>query len=344
MNRNEWCIRCSENWNSVDHTYDYRSRQIQLSLKYNTNPKATVRHHLMDTPEQIEYNNAHYELWGFNEDGTFEYGKYIIFVTQEEHGRIHSVDLSGENNPMYGKRHTTESKLKMRAARTKWWTPDRKAKRSLNQSGKNSPRYGKHHTDEAKHKMSKSQKGHSVSPTTRRKISIANKGKRHINRKYSPEMKSHFKDSYTGRNRYGENNPFYGKHHTDETKQKISNANKGRLSGDSHPMYGKHHTEESRLKMSESAKNRPPMSDETKFKIGNASRGRPNAMKGKHITDKTKENIRKAKEVQMNMRSKWYKKYKSLGGNLSWNDFQKMIPLHTDELVNKSMEETSQND
>ena len=185
--------------------------------------------------------------------------------------------------------------------------------------------------------MSKSQKGHAVSQITKHRISIANKGKRHINRRYSPEMRSHFRDSYTGRNRYGENNPFYGKHHTDETKQKISIVNKDRLSGENHPMYGKHHTDETRQKISEANKGHKH-TDETKLRIGEAVRGRPNAMKGKHISDQVKENIRKAKQAQMHMRSTWYKKYKSLGGNLSWNDFQKMIPLHTDELVNKSME------
>lgn len=287
MNRKEWCTRCSESWSSVDHTWDYRSRQIQLSLKYNSNPNATVRHHLMNTSEQIEYNSAHYELWGFNEDGTFEYGKYIIFVTPEEHSKIHAVNLSGKNNPMYGRRHTVKSKLKMRNARIKWWTQDKKAQWSLNHSGENSAFYGRHHTDETKNKMSKSQKGHAVSQITKHKISI---------------------------------------------------ANKGRLSGENHPLYGKHHSDETRQKMSKSAKNRAPMSDETKLKIGNASRGRPSAMKGKYISDQTKENIRKAKKEQMGMRSKWYKKYKSLGGNLSWNEFQKMIPLHTDELVNKSTE------
>ena len=334
MNRKEWCTRYSESWSSVDHTWDYRSRQIQLSLKYNSNPNATVRHHLMNTSEQIEYNSTHYEMWGFNEDGTFEYGKYIIFVTPEEHSKIHAVNLSGENNPMYGRRHTVKSKLKMRDAKIKWWTPDKKAKWSLNHSGENNAFYGKHHSDETRQKISESQKGHAVSQTTKHKISIANKGKCHINRRYSPEMRSHFKDSYTGRNRYGENNPFYGRHHTDETKQKISIANKGRLSGENHPLYGKHHSDETRQKMSESAKNRAPMSDETKLKIGNASRGR-------RLSNQTKENIRKAKEVLMGMRSRWYKKYKSLGGNLSWNEFQKMIPLHTDELVNKSMEYTA---
>ena len=57
-------------------------------------------------------------------------------------------------------------------------------------------------------------------------------------------------------------NPFYGKHHTDETKNKISNKNKNRKiskeeremrqrinSKENNPFYGKHHTDETKNKI-----------------------------------------------------------------------------------------------
>jgi len=37
----------------------------------------------------------------------------------------------------------------------------------------------------------------------------------------------------------GENNPFYGKSHTEETKRKLSEAKKGKYKGENNPMYGR---------------------------------------------------------------------------------------------------------
>lgn len=54
----------------------------------------------------------------------------------------------------------------------------------------------------------------------------------------------------------GSGNPFYGKHHTEDSKQKISQSRKGKCAGEQHPMYGKQHTQESLQKMSEGRKSK----------------------------------------------------------------------------------------
>lgn len=50
-----------------------------------------------------------------------------------------------------------------------------------------------------------------------------------------------------------ENHPLYGKHHTDETREKISKKHieSGHSSGANNPMFGQHHTEETKQLMSE---------------------------------------------------------------------------------------------
>ena len=65
-----------------------------------------------------------------------------------------------------------------------------------------------------------------------------------IGRKASEETKLMF-----SKTRQGENNSFYGKHHTEETKKILSDKHKEYLSNpENHGMYGKHHSEESKRK------------------------------------------------------------------------------------------------
>ena len=58
-------------------------------------------------------------------------------------------------------------------------------------------------------------------------------------------------DGVLGIKHIGKENGMYGKHHSEETLKKISNARKGKLKGKDHPMYGKHFTEEAKQKIRE---------------------------------------------------------------------------------------------
>jgi len=126
-----------------------------------------------------------------------------------------------------------------------------------------------------------------VSEETRRKISEAKKGKKGHKWNDDQRKKIHLLMS-------GENNPMFGKHPTEETKQKIrekvkakmtderrqelSRINKGRKRseefkqnlreknlGNKNPMFGKHHTEEAKQILREKSKNQI-VSDETRKK------------------------------------------------------------------------------
>ncbi len=103
-------------------------------------------------------------------------------------------------------------------------------------------------------------------------MSETNKG-----RKHSEESKNEMSKSHSGENnpmygrtgekapmygRTGEKAPMYGKKHSNETKQKISEANKG-----------KKFSEDYKQKLSDSRKGRK-LSDETKQKISEANKGK----------------------------------------------------------------------
>lgn len=96
-------------------------------------------------------------------------------------------------------------------------------------------------SEEHKRKISESNKGKIVSEETRQKLREANKNPSEELRKKMIENR---------RDMSGENHPMYGKKHTEEARQKMSEALKGRVS----PMKGKKLSEEHKKKISESRK------------------------------------------------------------------------------------------
>lgn len=114
-----------------------------------------------------------------------------------------------------------------------------------------------------------------MSDETRQKISEANKGKvvsDDTRQKLSDIRKECWEDDDYRQNQIekhkwqtGENHPWFGKHHSEETKEKISQKakdrfendadhpfhNKRNLSGGNNPFYGKTHSEETKQKISE---------------------------------------------------------------------------------------------
>lgn len=61
---------------------------------------------------------------------------------------------------------------------------------------------------------------------------------------FTKEWKKKLSEAKSGDKFKGEKNSFFGKHHSEETKSKISTLRKGKLTGDKNPFYGKSHTEE----------------------------------------------------------------------------------------------------
>lgn len=213
MNQKEW--KTSGKFKGKFEWYN-KTRNLQKSLQYSPDPNASIIHHLRDTEEQRKYNDEHYEFWGHNLDGTFEYGKYVIFLTKESHDLYH---------------HTSEETRK---------------KISDAISGEKNGMFGKHLSEETKKKMSDAKKGKHPSDETRRKMSESHKGDKcyWYGKHLSKEHKEKLSNMQLGKYK-GENNPMYGKHHTDESKKKMSEKRKGTKLLD-----------ESKKKISESCKNK----------------------------------------------------------------------------------------
>ena len=115
-------------------------------------------HHLMDTPEQIKYNTEHYEMWGHNLDGTFEYGKYVICCTKADHVKIHAAAEPGK----YGHEVSEETRKKL-SERFKGEDNPQYGRRGelaacYGRTGDKHPMFGKTHTEEARNKIGEASK------------------------------------------------------------------------------------------------------------------------------------------------------------------------------------------
>ena len=124
-----------------------------------------------------------------------EGGDGSLNPSEETRNRISAnhADVSGKNNPNYGKKHSSEALAKMSAAK----------------SGENNPLFGKHQSSETCAKISEHHKLAGVKPPSQ-------KGK-----KRSPETCARISNSKKGKK---------GRPHTLEEIAKISAANKGKPS------------------------------------------------------------------------------------------------------------------
>ena len=109
-----------------------------------------------------------------------------------------------------------------------------------------------------------------------------------------------------------------GKHHTEETKKKLSEAKKGKhLSEETRKKLseagkGKRRSEETRKKMSEAKKN---MSEETRKKLSEARKGKTSPNKGKHLSEETR---KKMSEAKKNMSEETRKKMSEVKKGCHW--------------------------
>lgn len=129
-----------------------------------------------------------------------------------------------------------------------------------------------------------------------------------------------------------------GLKHTQETKQKISEKNKGhkRAIGELNPMFGKKHSDKTKkiIGFKSAQKN---MSIESRLKISIATKGSKNPMYGVHRSDAVKEKIREklsGRTLSKETISKMKKKYKCKYCDKEMNK-SNLTRYHNDNCKNK---------
>lgn len=151
-------------------------------------------------------------------------------------------------------------------------------------------------SEEHKRKIGEAHKGKVVSEETRKKLSESHK---------NPSEETRRKIVENRRSMSGENNPMYGKHHTEESKRKIGESNKGNQS----PMKGRKHSEETKKKISEAHKGKRTGKDNPnygnhKLKGKYAGKNSPSYGTGKAVVQLTKDNKFVAEYVSANEAAK----------------------------------------
>jgi len=136
----------------------------------------------------------------------------------EERLKFYNEAMKIRREKGWGWRQIAERLSISPATVSSWLYQSKKPKPLKKRFGFENSFYGKHHTTETKEKISKASKGRRCSKDFCRRHS-EHQRKRWQNSDYRKKRVADLK---------GEGNPFYGKHHTEETKRKISEHHRGK--------------------------------------------------------------------------------------------------------------------
>ena len=327
MDRKEWVEFCKIDKAKAYFWYNKVTKK-RISKEFEsdtrTDKDAKVIHHLRDTEEQRKYNDEHYELFGFEIDKNgnehFEYGKYVVFWTKEHHNEYHSC------------------------------SEETRKKRSESLKGEGNYWYGKHRSDCEKSKISNTLLGIKRSDDTKLKIGKANKGKTLTNEtklKISNSLREYMnkpgvRESISNKTKMSmtdEHKAYLSKIQKERITDEIRNEIRIRLKEiNNRPEVKKKNSEkhkelwkneEYRAKQIASHLN-IEVSQETRDKCSANSKRLWEDDNYRHKVISRLKQVAHSEEWNNKVRqsrkeiSDAYKEYKSNGGALLWNEFQKM--------------------
>ena len=142
--------------------------------------------------------------------------------------------------------------------------------------------------------------GHSEE--TRKKLSkmFSGEGGPFYGKKHTDESKQKMSEMAKERLSVPENNPMYGKHHSEETRKRWSEVRKGRFTGEKNSFYGKKHSEESleKMRISTLKQFENGMPEETKKKISDSTKGIPKSEETRKKMSEARKRYWKNKKLQ----------------------------------------------
>lgn len=144
--------------------------------------------------------------------------KIIVEHSHVSEGNGYNLNWGGGSNR--GFKHTEETKKIMSDRHIGEGNP------MFGTLGKLSPMFGKHHSIITKKKISEKAIGRKQSDKTKKKKSVEMIERYNNGWAHPMTNKKNTSRSELNKQQIGDKNPFYKKHHTDEAKTKISNANK----------------------------------------------------------------------------------------------------------------------
>lgn len=155
--------------------------------------------HRMLALENPDNDKLVYAWWMMSHTNKAKDRDYEITAAEYEEARIafsntQSKAISGENHPMFGKRHSEESRKKISESHKGLFVGDKNPMFGVKRAGKNHPMYGKHLSEETKKKLSEALSGENN----------PNYGK-----KFSDYTISKMRNAKIGKYN-GTNNPMYG--------------------------------------------------------------------------------------------------------------------------------------
>ena len=138
--------------------------------------------------------------------------------------RTKSEALSGDKNPMHGRQHTEAARQKIADTLGKTnLKVEVRTRRKAASAGEKNPMFGRSHSDESRQVMSEKQR---ALFTPERRSAASLRMKEVMNR---PEVRAALSEK--AQLRVGNQNPFFGRKHTKETKATLSKANQNRFRG-----------------------------------------------------------------------------------------------------------------